>query len=82
MKVEDKVVKDFGNFKETVEIKADTDEGIYIDLRYTNSDKTNPRSDQLIRLDEKIIKKIIKVYNLSKNEERERKSEIKNVRKT
>ena len=82
MKVEDKVVKDLGSFKETVEIKANTDEGIYIDLRYISSDKTNPRSNQFIRLDEKIIKKIIKVYNISKNEERERKSEEHNVRKT
>ena len=82
MKVQDKVVTDFGSFKEIVEIKTDTDEGIYIDLEYTNSDETNPRSNQLIRLNEKIIKKIIKVYNLSRNEERERKSEIQNVRKT
>ena len=81
MKVQDKVITDFGSFKETVEIKTDTDEGIYIDLKYTNSDETNPRSNQLIRLNEKIIKKIIKVYNLSRNEERERKSEEHNVRR-
>ncbi|MCK5015113.1 MAG: hypothetical protein KAS66_14985, partial [Candidatus Omnitrophica bacterium] len=70
--------------KETVEIKTDTDtdEGIYIDLEYTNNDETDSRSNQLIRLNERIIKKIIKVYNLSKNEERERKSEAHNVRKT
>ena len=82
MKVQDEVITDFGSFTETVEIETDTDEGIFIELKYTNSDETNPNRKQRIRLNEKIIKKIIKVYNLSRNEERERKSEIQNVRKT
>ena len=81
MKVQDKVITDLGSFVETVEIKTNTDKGIYIDLEYINSDKTNPFRNQRIRLDEKIIKKIIKMYNLSRNEERERKSEAHNVRK-
>ena len=82
MKVQDEVITDFGSFKETVEIETDTDKGIYIELKYVNSDKTNPNRKQHIMLDEKIIKKIIKMYNLSRNEERERKSEEHNVRKT
>lgn len=82
MEIKDMVVTDFGSFKVTVEIETDTDEGIYIDLKYTNSDKTNPNRKQYITLDEKMIKKIIKIYNLSRNEERERKSEVCNVRKT
>ena len=82
MKVQDKVITDLGSFVETVEIETDTDKGIYIEMKYVNSDKTNPNHKQRIMLDEKIIKKIIKMYNLSRNEERERKSEVHNVRKT
>ena len=71
MEIKDKVVTNSDSFTEIVEIKIDTNEGIFIDLEYTNTDESNQLNKQKIKLNEKVVKKIIAIYRIAKSEEQE-----------
>ena len=77
MLIKEKVVNDLGGLIEVIRIETDTDKGIFIDIECMMSDETHPRNNQRIKLDEKAMKKLIKVYEIAKEEAQERHDEAR-----